>query len=102
MEQISDVIIRYLDQTQLPLRKFAQALTESLRNDELSHTAVMRWRDGISEPETDFLATCLVTYAAPDWRFHFALDCLQAKRPDLWTPGDGGIWRVFRRIEKEL
>ena len=98
MEQTPDVVIRYLEQTQLPLRKFADALAASLRDETLSHVAVMRWRDGASEPETDFLTQCLVSYASPDWRFYFALDCLASKLPEIWSFPDGKIWRVVQMI----
>jgi hypothetical protein len=98
IEQTPAVILRYLDQTDLPLRKFAEALTVSIRNESLSHVAVMRWRDGLSEPDTDFLTLCLVSYPSPDWRFHFALDCLASKRPEIWAYPNGGIWPVAKYL----
>lgn len=96
MEQIADVTLRYLETTGLPLRKFAQALAVGLRDETLSHNAVLRWRDGLSEPGTDFLCLCLIRYR--DWRFDFALECLGAKRPEVWGIPGGGLWPVAKRI----
>jgi hypothetical protein len=98
LEQTPDVVIRYLNQTNLPLRKFAEALAVGIRDETLSHVAVMRWRDGASEPDTDFLTKCLTTYAPPDWRFYFALDCLASKLPEIWGLPDGNLWPIVQLI----
>ena len=72
----------------LTLRKFAQALTESLPDFRISHATVYNWKSGKSEPDTDFLT--LVASVYEDWRRAFALDVLAAKRPEVWG-ADGGI-----------
>lgn len=94
-ESVANVTLKYLDHTELSLRGFADALTAQLRNGTLSHNAVLRWRDGQSEPDTDFLCLCLIRYR--DWRFDWALESLAAKRPEIWGP-DGGIWTVAQHI----
>lgn len=100
MEQVQDVVIRYMERTGLTLRKFADALALQIREETLSHSAVLRWRDGRSEPDTDFLCRCLLAYR--DWRFDFALDCLAAKRPEIWGVPDGGIWPVAHGILSKI
>ena len=100
MEKVQDVVQRYLENAGVSLRKFAEALTESVRFDGLSHNAVMLWRDGISEPDTDFL--CLMLLAYKDWRFDFALECLAAKRPEIWGVPEGEIWSIACEIEERI
>lgn len=95
IEQVQDVVIRYLEKTGLPLRKFADSLAQNIRDETLSHTAVLRWREGRSVPDTDFLLTCMLIYR--DWRHDFALDCLAAKNPEFWGP-HGGVWQAAKQI----
>lgn len=96
MDQISDLVIRYQEKTGLTLRQFADALAHGLRDETLTHSAVLRWRQGKSEPGTDFLCLCLLVYT--DWRFYFALECLEAKRPEIWAIPGGGIWKVAAQV----
>lgn len=99
-EQVSDIVIRYLESTGLTLRQFANNLAHQLRDETLSHSAVLRWRDGVSEPDTDFLCLCLMAYR--DWRFDFALECLAAKRPEVWAIPSGGIWPVASNVLSKI
>lgn len=94
MVQVKDIVGEYLEISQLTLRGFSDALVENLHGD-LSHATIINWRDGKSEPDTDFL--CLVLMRYRDWRFDFALKCLAAKKPEVWGEG-GGIWDVTRRL----
>jgi len=93
---------KYLEETGLALRGFADALMEKLIGDDdmtLSHQSVMNWRDGKMEPSTDLLTLILLSYC--DWRFDFALACLGVKRPEVWGQ-DGGIWEIKAKAENKL
>jgi hypothetical protein len=89
----SKVVEKYLDQTHLTLRKFADELRAGLAEDNdvsLTHSTVLNWRDGRTVPSTDFLTLVLIHHT--DWRFAFALECLVTKRPEVW--GADGIWKL--------
>jgi hypothetical protein len=95
---ISDITKNYLDKTGMTLRRFADELCSGLSYDgdiNVSHVTVINWRDGKTEPGTDFLT--LVLLRNHDWKADFALECLAAKRPEVWGP-DGGIWQIVKRI----
>ena len=101
----SEIVIETLNESGLSLRSFAEKLIESLPSVNLSHATIINWRKGKTEPETDFLEAMLVAYDPGDWRFDFALTCLQAKSPLVWGR-DGVVW-VLRlpyeyRVQKQI
>lgn len=93
---VAQVVEKYMAETGLTLRAFAEALTESVQTD-LTHSSVYFWKTGQVEPNTDFLILLLLHYR--DWRFDFALECLEAKKPDVWGPA-GRIWNVRKEVNK--
>jgi hypothetical protein len=84
----ADIVFTYLIKTELSERAFAEALTEKLANVRISNTSVNNWRRGKTEPETDFLLTCLVSYQ--DWRRDFAEACLIVKLPHVFLKDADG------------
>lgn len=85
---ISVIVSRYLDQSELTLREFAEELARSFPGS-LTHATVINWRDGNSEPQSDFLLRLFV-FSGDGWRRRFALDCLRAKLPEL-----EGLWALM-------
>jgi transcriptional regulator with XRE-family HTH domain len=79
----------YRKRMELTYRSFAEALTEHLVNTGISHTSIANWEKGINDPSTDFLLTCLVVHQ--DWRRQFAIDCLQAKLPEVFARAASSI-----------
>lgn len=75
-----DVVSEYLKSTGLTVRAFSDVLTESLNG--ITHSTIVNWKKGVSEPNTDFLLACYTAYS--DWRRDFALDCLRAKLPEVF------------------
>jgi len=80
---IGDIVTSYLIGSRLTLRAFADKLSEGLRTNSLTHATIINWRDGKTEPGTDFLLECAVVY--DDWRREFAASCLQAKLPGIFV-----------------
>lgn len=76
--KISRFVQKYIENSKLTLRGFAEALSEKIEND-LSHATIINWRDGKSVPETDLLIDIAAAYT--DWRLDFALDLLNEKHP---------------------
>lgn len=95
-EGISKIVIRYLVGSKLTLRAFADKLTEGLSNNSLTHATIINWRDGKTEPETDFLLECAVVYK--DWRRSFAVSCLQAKLPGIFVDD---LDAILKRINEQ-
>jgi hypothetical protein len=83
--KVKDVMEAYLASSGLTHEKFADAITESLVNTNVSRVAVTNWTNDKSEPNTDFLLICLVAYS--DWRRVWALDCLKVKLPEVFDSG---------------
>lgn len=81
-KSISEIVTEHLNESKLTLRAFAEKLTEGLSTDGLTHATIINWRDGNTEPETDFLMRCVAAYS--DWRLDFALACLQVKLPEVF------------------
>lgn len=77
---VSQVVIDAMAERGMTLRDFANHLGTS-------HATVINWRDGFSEPTTDFLTSLMLRYR--DWRYDFAMRCLEAKNPRVW--GDQGL-----------
>jgi hypothetical protein len=87
------VVEKYLGQTHLTLRKFADELCQGLTDDDdvtLTHSTILNWREGRTVPGTDLLTLILLRHN--DWRFNFALECLVTKRPEVWSAD--GIWKL--------
>jgi transcriptional regulator with XRE-family HTH domain len=83
---------QYRTRLGLTYRAFAEALNERLMNTSVTHSTVMNWEKGLTEPETDTLLVCLVAYN--DWRMQFAIDCLCAKLPEVYERDETGKLRM--------
>ncbi len=79
----------YRQRLGLTYRGFAEAMQEHLVNIGISHQSVVNWEKGITDPGTDFLLVCLVTYR--DWRAQWAMDCLCAKLPEVFERDGNNI-----------
>jgi len=82
---VKDVMKAYMDSYGLTQQKFAEGLTASLVNTNISRVSVTNWCNGKSSPSTDFLLVCAVAYE--DWRSSWAMDCLKAKLPEIFEAG---------------
>lgn len=83
--KIEDVMKTYMDGYSLTQQKFAEEVTASLVNTEISRVSVTNWCNGKSSPSTDFLLLCAVVYE--DWRRAWAMDCLKVKLPEIFESG---------------
>ena len=72
---ISEIVRKTLTEKQLTLRSMASAIG-------VSHPTIINWREGRSEPQTDFLIRCRGEH--DDWRRDFATACLHARMPDVF------------------
>ncbi len=84
-KRIEDVMKAYMDLCGLTQQKFADEITASLVNTEISRVSVTNWCNGKSSPSTDFLLLCAVVYS--DWRRTWSLDCLKVKLPEVFDSG---------------
>jgi len=66
---------------------FITSLCEKLPGVEISDKVVNHWESGRQAPAYLFLVGVVRSYG--DWRYDWALDCLQALRPDLWGTESG-------------
>jgi len=82
---VKDLMKAYMDSYSLTQQKFADGLTESLVNTNISRVSVTNWCNGKSSPSTDFLLVCAVAY--DDWRRSWAMSCLKAKLPEVFDSG---------------
>jgi transcriptional regulator with XRE-family HTH domain len=82
---VKNVMKAYMDAYELTQKKFADAVTASLVNTDISRVSVTNWCNGKSSPSTDFLLVCAVAYE--DWRRAWAMDCLKAKLPEVFDSG---------------
>lgn len=82
---VKDVMKAYMDSYSLTQQKFADGLTASLVNTNISRVSVTNWCNGKSSPSTDFLLVCAVAY--DDWRRSWAMSCLKAKLPEVFDSG---------------
>lgn len=83
--KVEDVMKAYMDSYDLTQKKFAEGLTASLKNTNISRVSVTNWCNGKSSPSTDFLLVCAVAYE--DWRRSWAMSCLKAKLPEVFDSG---------------
>lgn len=84
-QKVADVMKAYMDRYSLTQQKFADGLTASLVNTNISRVSVTNWCNGKSSPSTDFLLVCAVAY--DDWRRSWAMSCLKAKLPEVFDSG---------------
>lgn len=68
---IQKIVWNYQQMTGLKLKGFGAAFG-------VCHGTIINWRDGQTEPETDFL---IQFRDYPDWRGQFARECLRARHP---------------------
>ena len=83
--QVKDVMKAYMESYDLTQQKFADEITASLVNTNISRVSVTNWCNGKSSPSTDFLLLCAVAYE--DWRRSWAISCLKAKLPEVFETG---------------
>jgi len=86
---ISNVITAYRQSKEMTYRSFADALNEHLVNTSVTFMSISNWEKGMTDPNTDFLLTCLVVHQ--DWRRQWAIDCLCAKLPEVFERSDRSI-----------
>ena len=82
---VEKVMKAYMESYSLTQQKFADDLTASLVNTNISRVSVTNWCNGKSSPSTDFLLVCAVAY--DDWRRSWAMSCLKAKLPEVFDSG---------------
>ena len=70
----------------LTMEQFGAALVETLPGVDTSKQAVNHWESGRQPPSYLFLVGIVRSYG--DWRYDWAMGCLQALRPGLWG-GEG-------------
>jgi transcriptional regulator with XRE-family HTH domain len=85
LSKVEDVMKSYLDRKNLTQEKFAEEITESLVNTNISRVSVTNWCNAKSSPSTDFLLLCAVVYE--DWRRSWAVSCLKVKLPEVFDSG---------------
>jgi transcriptional regulator with XRE-family HTH domain len=83
--KVNEVMKQYLDSYDLTQEKFAEQITASLVNTNISRVSVTNWCNSKSSPSTDFLLLCAVVYE--DWRRSWAMSCLKAKLPEVFETG---------------
>lgn len=91
MNDISEVVSKFLQESGLSLRGFAAAFSERLSMYPVSHATVLNWREGRTEPDVAWLLRVLGAYRGrsidgpgkPDWRQQFAAECLRLRFPEL-------------------
>lgn len=82
---VKDVMQAYMKSYALTQEKFAEQVTASLINTNISRVSVTNWCSGKSSPNTDFLLLCAVNYE--DWRRSWAISCLKVKLPEVFEAG---------------
>ena len=82
---VKDVMKAFIDGNGLTQQQFADEITASLVNTNISRVSVTNWCNGKSSPSTDFLLLCAIAYK--DWRRTWAMTCLKAKLPEVFESG---------------
>lgn len=80
--RISEVTRKARKDQRLSQPEFVEALCEGLPGFEISDKAVNHWESSRQNPGYLFLVAVFRSYA--DWRYDWALACLQAIKPELW------------------
>lgn len=80
---INEIVKKHRKQQKLSQEAFGQSLCERLLGVELTRQAISNWERGAQTPDYMFLVAMVMTYR--DWRFDFALACLQVLRPKVWA-----------------
>jgi transcriptional regulator with XRE-family HTH domain len=83
--KVNEVMKQYLESYDLTQEKFAEQITVSLVNTNISRVSVTNWCNAKSSPSTDFLLLCAIVY--DDWRRSWAMSCLKAKLPEVFESG---------------
>lgn len=83
--KVEDVMKAYMDSYDLTQEAFANKITASLVNTNISRVSVTNWCNSKSSPSTDFLLLCAVVY--DDWRRSWAMSCLKVKLPEVFESG---------------
>lgn len=86
---LAAVVHYYKKKYRISYRLMAKALTENMVNASISYQSIFNWGKNNTEPNTRFLLLCLKAYM--DWRRQFAIDCLEAKLPEVFEKVDNGI-----------
>jgi hypothetical protein len=71
-QAVRQIVWNYQSKTGLKLVRFGRAFG-------VGHPTVINWREGRTEPETDFLLQFL---DVPDWRANFAREILHQRHPE--------------------
>jgi transcriptional regulator with XRE-family HTH domain len=91
------VTARVRNEQGLTYRDMADALNEHLVNTSVTHATAMNWEKGKTDPNTDFLLTCLIVHN--DWRADWAIECLCAKLPAVFDQSiDGRLVFLTSRV----
>ncbi len=80
---LPEVVKKYRNYTNLTQEDFAESLCVKLPGVSLTKQAISNWERGAQTPDYMFLIAVLMAYN--DWRYDFALDCLQVLRPSVWA-----------------
>jgi len=83
--KIEDVMKAYMKSYDLTQKQFAEQITTSLVNTNISRVSVTNWCNAKSSPSTDFLLLCATVY--DDWRRSWAMSCLKVKLPEVFDSG---------------
>jgi len=84
--KFSEITARYRHSLGLTLQGFGHALAQDLPGVTISKQSIQNWESGRQPPAYYFLIVVFLTYSGNfrDWRALWALDCLNALRPNLW------------------
>lgn len=82
---VQNITKTYKSAYDLTDQKFADEITKSLKNTNISRVSVTNWSNGKSSPSTDFLLLCAVVY--DNWIRAWAMGCLKAKLPEVFDSG---------------
>lgn len=80
---INKIVQNYRKETKLTQEEFAVSLCVKLPGVSLTKQAISNWERGAQTPDYMFLVAMVMAYR--DWRFDFALACLQVLRPKVWA-----------------
>jgi transcriptional regulator with XRE-family HTH domain len=92
----SKIVQKYRASQNLSLRGFAEALTEHMPGEKVTHSSVFNWEKGIHTPDYYFLV--YLTLKTGDWRYDFAVDCLSVLNPKFYDP----ISSIGREAQKTI
>lgn len=80
------VVKEYRNKSGLSVRKFAEALTEKMKNTTVSGNTISQWENDPNRfPDLVIFFNCFTTYT--DWRMYFAVAALKALMPHVFDSG---------------